>query len=158
MQLAQQLNSKNKFSYNNKNLRIPLSKEAYLWSKETKAIMDAMTLPKTIQMYVVYGSKLETPFHVTYQVNHYPWSAGDLLCTDKGCPQNRCIETTKYCEPKMHYVDGDGTVPKISAQFPFKNEKAKNIVRFEVNGASHQSLVRDKKVFIQIEKWLNPSD
>lgn len=159
--LAKQTYRNYAFAKDNQKYQWPFSTKAAEYANKTQEIlMTFRSLPPSVQMYVVYGEGLATPYNVTYVLDHKPTSAEDLLC-NKPCVENNCYDVLEHCNITYADIDGDGTVPTLSASHPFGDEKyePKNLVKFPVPGVEHVALIKDwTHVFVAIQKWLSASE
>lgn len=121
-----------------------------------------MTLPT---VYIAYGTELPTINGVNYTTavstpqeliaNCGATNCGDDTCVWPSCndPQN---PSTAHCTKNITFVDGDGTVPSLSAQTPPFNINASQLLA--VPGVEHLDLVKDKALITHIfSVWLGYS-
>lgn len=142
------------FSYNEKTIAWPLSMKARQFGYETRENLHHAKLVPSIKMYALYGTKVDTPYGVTYPVKDESFKPRDLLCEQAGCPQDSCIDALSACRPTLHTVDGDGTVPTISSMHPYGSD-SHNITTHSVAGIRHEDLVKDQgDIFDTLVYWL----
>lgn len=155
LELAKTAYANNTFSYDKTTVAWPMSQQAADWALTTRKILDRTSnFPKGIQVYVIYGKGVDTPYHPTYTVSGPNFEPSELLCAKNGCKQNSCIKATTECTPTMEFVDGDGTVPALSASHPFGETNPFPITKTSVSGVEHQHLIKNKQVFQTVLSWL----
>lgn len=134
LQFMERVLQDNKVELNGETIPLPLNRDILEWAKKTRDIWKMAKLPDSVDLFVIYGTSLDTPLHCRYGSKADPLKdPHDVLHTEAafGC------------------VDGDGTVPVQSALgggLP---------ARFHVGvPGEHRALLNDPRVYRLLQFFL----